>query len=94
MTTTVATQLAELLQPCPAPDTMAGFDLCPCLYGGSWPCQTTRAAWLARGLDPATEVRRVLAAQVAAALPDLDADATPIPTPHSQATATREEPTR
>lgn len=51
--------IAALLAPCSPPDIAAGFDLCPCGRGGSWPCAVTKAAWLARGLDPTAEVRRI-----------------------------------
>ncbi|MGV9836678.1 hypothetical protein ACWDUL_21155 [Nocardia niigatensis] len=61
--------IAELLTPCPAPDTTAGYDLCPCGRPTTWPCPTTRAAWLARGIDPTTETRRILDAQTAHATP-------------------------
>ena len=53
--------IAALLVPCPPPDVAAGFDRCPCGHHGSWPCPTTRAAWLARGIDPDAEVGRVMA---------------------------------
>lgn len=53
--------VAEGLAPCAVPDVAAGFDRCPCGYGGTWPCPTTEAAWLARGVDPASEARRILA---------------------------------
>ena len=43
-----------------------------CGHGGTWPCGTTRAAWLARGLDPDQEVRRIVQAVRQAAGPDLD----------------------
>jgi hypothetical protein len=52
--------MAERLHPCAAPDVFNGFDLCPCSYGGAFPCPTTEAAWLARGLDPVAESRRVI----------------------------------
>jgi hypothetical protein len=55
------TVIAALLQPCPPPDIAAGFDACPCGTGGSWPCAVTKAAWIARGLDPDTEIERALA---------------------------------
>lgn len=60
--------LAALLAPCPPPDVAAGFDRCPCGHPGSWPCPATRAAWLARGLDPDAEAGRALAG-VAAGVP-------------------------
>jgi predicted HAD superfamily Cof-like phosphohydrolase len=53
-------EIAALITPCPPPDVLAGFDLCPCGRGGTWPCGLTRAAWLARRLDPAAESKRIL----------------------------------
>ncbi len=52
-------EIAHLLTPCPPPDVATyGENLCECGYGGTWPCPTTRAAWIAQGLDPAAEARR------------------------------------
>jgi hypothetical protein len=51
----VLAAVADLLTPCPAPDVEAGWDLCA--HAQTWPCPTTRAAWLARGLTPATQVQ-------------------------------------
>jgi hypothetical protein len=53
--------IAALLRPCPPPDIAGGFDLCPCGYGGTWPCPVTRAAWIAQGLDPEAETGKVTA---------------------------------
>lgn len=50
--------IAARLEPCSAPDVFNGYDLCPCGFGGAFPCPTTEAAWLARGLDPMAENRR------------------------------------
>jgi hypothetical protein len=47
-------RIAELIKPCPPPHMAAEYDLCPCGKGSTWPCDTTRAAWLASGQDPAT----------------------------------------
>ena len=53
--------IAELLpEPCREPGIADGNDLCPCRSGEVWPCSLTRAAWLAAGLDPAAEMRKVL----------------------------------
>ena len=52
---------ATLLAPCPPSHLAEGYDMCPCGYGGSWPCPVTRAAWIARDLDPDAEVRRIIA---------------------------------
>jgi len=46
-------------QPCPPPDMLAGQDMCPGHPQERWPCQDTRIAWRARGLDPDTEARRI-----------------------------------
>jgi hypothetical protein len=54
------TVIADLLRPCPPPDLAGGYDMCPCGYGGSWPCSVTRAAWIARGLNPETEIDKVI----------------------------------
>jgi hypothetical protein len=53
--------IATLIHPCPPPDIAGGYDMCPCGLGCSWPCPKTRAAWLARGLDPDTEISKVTA---------------------------------
>jgi hypothetical protein len=42
-------QIAQRLTPCPIPDFTHGWDLCA--HGLPWPCPTTEAAWIARGLD-------------------------------------------
>jgi hypothetical protein len=52
--------IATLINPCPAPDIAAGYEMCPCGHGCSWPCPATQAAWLARGLDPGTEIHAVI----------------------------------
>ena len=49
--------IATLIRPCPPPDIAGGYDMCPCGDGCSWPCPTTRAAWIARGLDPDEQVQ-------------------------------------
>jgi hypothetical protein len=59
-------QIAGLISPCPEPGITDGRDLCPCGSGQVWPCDQTRAAWLAAGLDPDEEVRKVIAAADAA----------------------------
>ncbi len=56
--------VAERLHPCPIPDVLAGEDLCPCGDGAGWPCPSTEAAWLARGLDPGAEARRLLRSEL------------------------------
>ena len=48
-------QIAQRLAPCPIPDFSEGWDLCA--HGLPWPCPSTEAAWLARGLDPAEQIR-------------------------------------
>ena len=58
--------IATLIQPCPAPDMAHGYDTCPCGQGCSWPCPATMAAWIARGLDPDTEINRAIAQALAA----------------------------
>ena len=59
-------KIAELLPgPCPPPDIAGGFDLCPCGYGGAWPCDQTRAAWLATGVDGDAEVQKACRAAAA-----------------------------
>jgi hypothetical protein len=63
-------RIADLVSPCPPPDMLAGWDLCPCGRGGSWPCDLTRVAWLARGLDPKTETRRIVHAIAQSSDPD------------------------
>jgi hypothetical protein len=47
-------QIAQRLTPCPIPDFTDGWDLCA--HGLPWPCPTTEAAWIARGLDRAEQV--------------------------------------
>lgn len=47
--------IAELLDPCPVPDLAADVDTCDA-HSEPWPCPTTSAAWLARGLHPAVEM--------------------------------------
>lgn len=54
--------IAERLHPCSPPDIFNGFDLCTCGTGTVFPCPTTEAAWLARGLDPVKENHRVIEA--------------------------------
>jgi hypothetical protein len=54
--------ISHLIYPCDVPDVWDGYDQCPCGWG-TWPCDKTRAAWLARGLDPATEQQRIMADQ-------------------------------
>lgn len=51
-------EIAQRTLPCPTPDLLTGITLCPCGTGEPWPCQDTEVAWLARGLDPAEQVRR------------------------------------
>jgi hypothetical protein len=53
-------ELRDLLPgPCPVPDMFDGVDQCE---HGTWDhCPVTRAAWIAAGLDPAEEKRRVVA---------------------------------
>jgi hypothetical protein len=58
--------IATLLVPCPVPDIANGYDMCPCGQGCSWPCPATMAAWIARGLDPGTEINRAIAQALAA----------------------------
>jgi hypothetical protein len=47
-------QIAQRLTPCPIPDVSEGWDLCA--HGLPWPCPSTEAAWLARGLDRTEQV--------------------------------------
>ena len=52
-------QIVNLLNECPPPDVYGGYDLCP--HGQPWPCATTKARWLARGVtDPTAEARRLM----------------------------------
>jgi hypothetical protein len=51
-------QIAQRLTPCPIPDFSQGWDLCA--HGLPWPCPSTEAAWLARGLDRDAQVRAQL----------------------------------
>ncbi len=70
-------QIAQRLLPCPVPDVADGWDLCA--HGLPWPCPSTEAAWLARGLDPAEQVRAQVAwlrGELAHAYADAYADAT------------------
>lgn len=61
MTADVLAQIANLLPaPCGEPGIADGNDLCPCRSGEVWPCNVTRAKWLATGRDPEAEVRKVL----------------------------------
>lgn len=48
--------IAQLIRPCRPPDIAAGYDLCPCRTGVTWPCNQTTAAWLASGQDPAANI--------------------------------------
>ena len=48
--------IAERISPCPAPDVMQGYDQCA---HGTWPCATTEAAWLARGIERDDEMRKL-----------------------------------
>jgi len=50
------TGIAERISPCPPPDVMQGYD-----QGahGNWPCATTEAAWLARGIERDDEMRKL-----------------------------------
>lgn len=52
--------IAARLQPCAMPDVAGGEERCGCGHG-LWPCPSTEAAWLARGLDPTDEAARLLA---------------------------------
>lgn len=63
--------IAEVLRPCAPPDFCEGFDMCTCQTGRAWPCDRTRAAWMALGLDVDTERRRIVAEQRARHLPDM-----------------------
>lgn len=60
----LAAQLAEIakrLTECAVPDAYSGMNLCPCSYGGTWPCPMTEAAWIARGItDLGAERRRLI----------------------------------
>jgi hypothetical protein len=62
--------IADLAEPCPPPDLLGGWDMCPCGRGVSWPCDHTRVAWLARGLDPDLEARQIVRAIMQSAGPD------------------------
>jgi hypothetical protein len=48
-------QIAQRVTPCQIPDVAGGWDLCA--HGLPWPCPTTEAAWIARGLDRDEQVR-------------------------------------
>jgi hypothetical protein len=48
--------IAERVSPCPAPDVSQGRDQCA---HGTWPCEQTEVAWLARGTDYETEIAKV-----------------------------------
>ncbi len=50
--------IADNLHPCPTPDLTTGASTC---NHGTWPCNITEAAWLARGLDPAEQVTTAMA---------------------------------
>lgn len=54
-------RIAHLLKPCPPPVRWQGRFICRIHPEDAWPCPVTQAAWLARGMDPAYEGRRVLA---------------------------------
>jgi hypothetical protein len=57
-------EIADIIEPCPAPDVMNGDDQCTCtrgLAGETWPCRDTRVAWLARRINPDAESARILA---------------------------------
>ena len=48
--------IAERISACPAPDVSQGMDQCA---HGTWPCEQTEVAWLARGTDYETEIAKV-----------------------------------
>lgn len=48
-------QIAQRISPCPVPDVSEGWDLCA--HGVPWPCPSTEAAWIARGLDLSDQLR-------------------------------------
>jgi hypothetical protein len=48
--------IAERVSACPAPDVAQGRDQCA---HGTWPCEQTKAAWLARGTDYETEAGKL-----------------------------------
>jgi hypothetical protein len=52
-------QIAQRVTPCPVPDITGGWDLCA--HGLPWPCPTTEAAWIARGLDPTEQIHASMA---------------------------------
>lgn len=54
------TVIADLLRPCPPPDIARGYGMCSCGYGGSWLCPITKAAWIAQGLNPDTEIDKAI----------------------------------
>jgi hypothetical protein len=60
LTTRLAEIAKRLTTTCIAPDVYAGMDRCPCGYGGPWPCPTTEAAWIARGVTDLAATRRQL----------------------------------
>ena len=51
-------QIARRVTPCPVPDAAGGWDLCP--HGLPWPCPSTEAAWIARGLDRDEQIQAAL----------------------------------
>ncbi len=48
-------QIARRISPCPAADVAEGWDLCAHVL--PWPCPSTEAAWIARGLDRDEQIR-------------------------------------
>jgi hypothetical protein len=50
--------IAARVSPCPAPDVSQGMDQCA---HGTWPCDQTEVAWLARGTGRETEMTKVRA---------------------------------
>lgn len=54
--------IANLAKPCPPPDLENWRDMCPAHPDQPWPCNETKIAWLARGLDVTEQTRAAFAA--------------------------------
>lgn len=58
----VMAAVAKVLKPCAVPNIAAGYDMCTCDGGQTWPCAGTRAAWAVRGLDVNEQVANAMRA--------------------------------